>query len=187
MWAFLIGGFLAGFLCASRLQNSPYFCVFKWNEAENRERDWGDTLKIRKEGRVASRFLTARRQFLSPLVGTNSCMENGQSVFFSRLTRPTDVWGSRASRASDSHATRYRFLYWFWETNRLFCSLMRLAIGLILTVERSEMSKFAEGSWQGSFTVNNERGGLASKQSRISWYSRPKNKLHTCSYSGPGI
>ena len=40
-----------------RLQNSPYFCVFKyapavkqkvWNEAENRERDWGETLKIRK-------------------------------------------------------------------------------------------------------------------------------------------
>ena len=35
-----------------RLQNSPYFCVFKdvrivkqkvWNEAENRERDWGPT------------------------------------------------------------------------------------------------------------------------------------------------
>ena len=39
-----------------RLQNSPYFCVFKyaravkqkvWNDAENRERDWGETLKIR--------------------------------------------------------------------------------------------------------------------------------------------
>ena len=39
-----------------RLQNSPFFCVFKyaravkqkvWNEAENRERDWGETLKIR--------------------------------------------------------------------------------------------------------------------------------------------
>ena len=37
-----------------RLQNSPYFCVFKytravkekvWNEAENRERDLGETLK----------------------------------------------------------------------------------------------------------------------------------------------
>ena len=37
-----------------RLQNSSYFCVFKyapavkqkvWNEAENRERDWGETLK----------------------------------------------------------------------------------------------------------------------------------------------
>ena len=40
----------------TRLQNSPYFCVFKyaravkqkvWDEAENRERDWGQTLKIR--------------------------------------------------------------------------------------------------------------------------------------------
>ena len=37
-----------------RLRNSPYFCVFKyaravkqkvWNEAENRERNWGETLK----------------------------------------------------------------------------------------------------------------------------------------------
>ena len=34
-----------------RLKNSPYFCVLKpavkqmvWNEAENRERDWGETL-----------------------------------------------------------------------------------------------------------------------------------------------
>ena len=35
-----------------RLQNSPYFCVFKyaravkqkvWNEAENKERDWRET------------------------------------------------------------------------------------------------------------------------------------------------
>ena len=26
-----------------------------------------------------------------------------------------------------------------------------------VTVERSDMSKFTEGSWQGSFTVNNER------------------------------
>ena len=41
--------------CQHRLQNSPYFWVFKyaravkqkvWNEAENRERDWGETLKI---------------------------------------------------------------------------------------------------------------------------------------------
>ena len=40
----------------ARLQNRPYFCVFKyaravkqkvWNEAKNRERDWGETLKIR--------------------------------------------------------------------------------------------------------------------------------------------
>ena len=42
--------------CIHRLQNNPYFCVFKygravkqnvWNEAENIERDWGETLKIR--------------------------------------------------------------------------------------------------------------------------------------------
>ena len=41
------GGGLSGI----RLQNSPYFCVFKYgravkqkvgNEAENRERDWGE-------------------------------------------------------------------------------------------------------------------------------------------------
>ena len=40
----------------TRLQNRPYFCVFKyaravkrkvWKEAENRERDWGEMLKIR--------------------------------------------------------------------------------------------------------------------------------------------
>ena len=88
--------------------------------------------QIHKEGGAANRFLTARRHFWTPWSERTHCMENGQSVFFSRLTRPTDVWGSRASRASDSHATRYRFLYWFWEKNRLFCSLMRLAIGLIL-------------------------------------------------------
>ena len=41
---------VSGYLDSLRLQNSPYFCVFKytravkqkvWNEAENRERDWG--------------------------------------------------------------------------------------------------------------------------------------------------
>ena len=40
----------------ARLQHSPYFCVFKyarvvkqkvWNEAETRERDWEEALKIR--------------------------------------------------------------------------------------------------------------------------------------------
>ena len=48
----MIGGVTRQIL--PRLQNSPYFCVFKyaravkqkvWNEAENRERDWGETLK----------------------------------------------------------------------------------------------------------------------------------------------
>ena len=76
-----------------RLQNSPYFCVFKyawavkqkvWNEAEKIESETGE-----------------RRQ------------KYGLSVFFpsSRLTRPRGVWGSRAKRAWDS----YRFLYWFLE------------------------------------------------------------------------
>ena len=59
----------------NRLQNSPYFCVFRygraveqkvWNEAENIERDWGETLKIRLTrtthyGRVRlARFARAR-------------------------------------------------------------------------------------------------------------------------------
>ena len=48
---------LASYCRYSRLQNSPYFCVFKnaravkqkvWNEAENRERDWGETPYGRK-------------------------------------------------------------------------------------------------------------------------------------------
>ena len=31
---------------------------------------------------------------------------------------------SRGCEARDSYATLYRFLYWFWEKNRLFCSLL---------------------------------------------------------------
>ena len=42
-----------------------------------------------------------------------------------------------------------------------------------VTAEHSDVSKFTEGSWQGSFAVNNERAVLASKQSRKSWYSQP--------------
>ena len=54
----------------SRLQNSPYFCVFKyartvkqkvWSEAENRERDWGETFKRPGYGRVGlARFARVR-------------------------------------------------------------------------------------------------------------------------------
>ena len=54
-----------------RLQISPYFCVFKyaragkqkvWNEAENRDRDWGETLKILASARAlrAHKTLTPR-------------------------------------------------------------------------------------------------------------------------------
>ena len=46
--------FISAQLYSPRLQNSPYFCVFKcaravkqkiWNEGENREQDWGGTRK----------------------------------------------------------------------------------------------------------------------------------------------
>ena len=49
----LVPIFVTPFPSIGGLQNSPYFCVFKyaravkqkvWNEAENRERDWGETL-----------------------------------------------------------------------------------------------------------------------------------------------
>ena len=44
------------------------------------------------------------------------------SVFkFARAVKQK-VW-TRALRAEDSYATLYRFLYWFWEKTRLFCSL----------------------------------------------------------------
>ena len=39
---------------------------------------------------------------------------------------------------------------------------------MCVMVERSDLPKFTEGSWQGSFSVNNERAVLASKQSRKS-------------------
>ena len=51
----------------ARLQNSPYFCVFKyarvvkqklWNEDENRERDWEEALGIRA---CEARALGARK------------------------------------------------------------------------------------------------------------------------------
>ena len=54
----------------SRLQNGPYFRAFKyaravkqkvWNEAENRERDWGETLRACEARAVrAHKTLTPR-------------------------------------------------------------------------------------------------------------------------------
>ena len=53
-----------------RLQNSPYFCVFKfaravkqkvWNDAENRERDWGETLTSHALRACKARALRARK------------------------------------------------------------------------------------------------------------------------------
>ena len=66
----------------TRLQNSPYFCVFKYARAVKQRS--GTRLKTESD---------------------------------------TGVWGSRASRAQDPYAKLYRFLYWFWEKNGMFCSL----------------------------------------------------------------
>ena len=58
-----------------RLQNSPYFCVFKyaravkqkvWNEAVNSERDWGETLKIRFSLASHARRALRARKTLTP-------------------------------------------------------------------------------------------------------------------------
>ena len=70
----------------TRLQNSPYFCVFKYARAV--KRGWKQRARLGRDAK--------------------------NTFFFSR---------SRASRAQDSYATLYRFLYWFWEKNGLFCSL----------------------------------------------------------------
>ena len=60
----------------NKLQNSPYFCVFKytravkqkvWNEAKNRERNWGETLFFflsphTRYGRVGLALLILRKK-----------------------------------------------------------------------------------------------------------------------------
>ena len=56
--------------------------------------------QIHKEGGVANRFLTARRHFWTPW--SERIQKRTVGFFFSRLTRPTGVWGSRAPRFTDS-------------------------------------------------------------------------------------
>jgi len=113
------------FFC--RLQNSLYFCVFKyaravkqkvWNEAENSERDWGETLKIR--------FLFS---CLTPL----ACE-------------------ARALRARKTLTPQFTFFLLILRKNRLFCSLRghapsRLASGeeLMTSVAQKEKSKTSKG------------------------------------------
>ena len=96
-----------GYMQQPRLQNSPYFCVFKyaravkqkvWNEAENRERDWGETLRA-----CETRALRVHKA-LTPLV----------TDFFTDFEKKTDcfaVWqqpycaslGSRVLQVRDNH------------------------------------------------------------------------------------
>ena len=74
-----------------RLQNSPYFCIFKyaravkqevWNEAENRERDWGETLKIRA---CEARELRARKTLTPRFTDFFTDFEEKKRVFCSVL------------------------------------------------------------------------------------------------------
>ena len=68
-----------------RLQNSPYFCVFKYARAVKQK-----------------------------------------------------VWNKAVNRERDSYATLYRFLYWFWEKNRLFCSLQKW-MNFLLSIVNSKV------------------------------------------------
>ena len=67
----------------STLQNSSYFCVFKYARAV-KQKVWNETEKREWDTSHARRALRARK----------------------------------------TEATLYRFLYWFWEKTRLFCSLV---------------------------------------------------------------
>ena len=80
---------------------------------------------IHKESGVVNRFLTAWQHVWTPWSERTYCMENGQSVFF--LSPHT------CKTLTPCFFCLYQFLYWFWEKNRLFCSLI-LLIRLQLTL-----------------------------------------------------
>ena len=76
-----------------RLQNSPYFCVFKyaravkqkvWNEAETRERDWGETLHARKT--LTPRF----PDFFTDLEKKSTILKSNRNLI--RWNRCSYVW-----------------------------------------------------------------------------------------------
>ena len=76
-----------------RLQKSPYFCVFKYtravkqkvsNKAENRERDWGETLKIR--------LLNALRACEARALRARETLKPRFTDFFTDLEKKTDCF-----------------------------------------------------------------------------------------------
>ena len=84
----------------TRLQNSPYFWVFShartakqtiWNEAENRERDWGETLKMRFfSSRLTGLALTPRfTDFFTDFEKKPDCFAVYVITKFSRMGRFT--------------------------------------------------------------------------------------------------
>ena len=105
-----------------RLQNSPYFCVLKyaraikhkvWNEAENREPDWGETLKY---GLSVLHTLYSFKLPFSP--------SHGQFPFLSPNTPYGCVRLARFARVRLlRHALPISLLI-LRKKNRLFCSLL---------------------------------------------------------------
>ena len=104
-----------------RLQNSPYFCVFKytWAVKQTSSETQGQIVGARES--LNGRKNKARRK-----------EKNGEkSPWGQCLTRPVPN-GRRCSvfwLVPEKHkfsGTLYRFLYWFWEKNRLSCSLERI-------------------------------------------------------------
>ena len=76
-----------------RLENSPSICVFKyarvvkqkvWNEAENRERDGGETLKIRPRPTQA-RALRARKTLTPSFTGFFTDFEKKKTTVFQSM------------------------------------------------------------------------------------------------------
>ena len=95
---------LGGFIY--RLQNSPYFCVFKyaraakqkvWNEAENRQRDWGETLNIRFTLLACEALALCARKILTPCFTDfftdfekkkPTVLQSSDGKFFPPISRP---------------------------------------------------------------------------------------------------
>ena len=90
----------------SRPQNSPHFCVFKysravkqkvWNEADNRERDWGETLKIRC-------FFFSRRRVRLASFARVRLIRHGLPIFFTDFDKKTPTV-LQSTRGEDNYVS----------------------------------------------------------------------------------
>ena len=70
-----------------------------------------ESIKFTKRAELRTDFWQLDDIFESPGRNELTVWKTDSRFFFSRLTGPTGVWGSRASRALDSYATHYRFFF----------------------------------------------------------------------------
>ena len=87
-----------------------------------------------QRGRSCEQIFDSSTTFLNPLVATNSLYgKRTVGFFFSLTSHSLRACEARAllARKTSSYATLHRFLYWFWEKNRLFCSLIRRTGGSV--------------------------------------------------------